>query len=77
MEKYKENCARITVGRSFNIANCFTLECSSYGYIQSKSAEGGRGTVQFKEADLIEFGKSLAESILEYQLIMERDAKVK
>jgi len=33
--------------------------------------------VQFKEADLIEFGKNLAESVLEYTLLMERDAKVR
>jgi hypothetical protein len=33
--------------------------------------------MQFKEADLIEFGKNLAESVLEYALVTERDAKVK
>lgn len=35
VDKYKESCARITVGRDFRIANCFTLECSSYGYIKA------------------------------------------
>jgi hypothetical protein len=46
MEKYKENCARIAIGRQFSIANCFTLECSSYGFIQKKSADGqSRGTI--------------------------------
>ena len=70
---YKESCARMAIGRQFSIANCFTLECSSFGYISKKEQR----TLQFKEADLIEFGKSLAESILEYQLVMERDAKVR
>lgn len=69
----KETCARVTIARQFNITNCFTLECSSYGYISKNS----RATVQFREADLIEFGKNLAESVLEYALVTERDAKVK
>jgi hypothetical protein len=69
----KETCARVTIGRQFNITNCFTLECSSYGYISKNS----RATIQFREADLIEFGKNLAESVLEYALVTERDAKVK
>jgi hypothetical protein len=69
----KETCARVTIGKQFNITNCFTLECSSYGFISKEN----RATVQFKEADLIEFGKNLAESVLEYALVTERDAKVK
>lgn len=72
-QRGKENCARVTIGKQFNITNCFTLECSSYGYISKNS----RATVQFREADLIEFGKNLAESVLEYALVTERDAKVK
>lgn len=71
LEKYKESCARMAIGRQFGLANCFTLECSAHGYINKA------GTVQFKEADLIEFGKNLAESVLEYTLLMERDAKVR
>jgi hypothetical protein len=72
-DAYKDNCARMMIARQFNIANCFTLECSSFGYISKKEQR----TVQFKEADLIEFGKSLAECVLEYQLLMERDAKIR
>lgn len=33
--------------------------------------------MQFKEADLIEFGKNMVECILEYCLIMEREQKIK
>ncbi len=72
-EKYKENCARITINKQFNIAHCFTLECSAYGYYSRET----RSTTQFKEADLIEFGKNIAESVLEQALLMERDEKIK
>lgn len=71
-EKYKQSCSRITIGRLYNIVNCFTLECSSYGYINQE-----RQTLQFSEIDLIEFGKNLGESILEYCLVMEEDKKIK
>ena len=33
-DKYKENCARITVEKLYNIVNCFTVECSAYGFIR-------------------------------------------
>ena len=71
-DKYKESCARITVSRDYKIANCFTLECSSYGYIKKD-----RTTQQFREIDLIEFGKSVCESVLEYMLILDKDRKFK
>jgi len=71
-ERYKESCARITMGKIFNVVNCFCLECSSFGFISKD-----RVTVQFGEKELIEFGRNLCESLLEYCLILEHDRKVK
>ena len=73
IERNKENTARVTIGKQFNIANCFTLECSSFGYFKKET----RATVQFKETDLIEFARCLCECILEYSLVMERDDKTR
>jgi len=73
VEKYKESCARLTINKQFHISNCFTLECSSFGYFRRET----RTTHQFKEADLIEFGKNIAEVVLEQALIVERDEKIK
>jgi hypothetical protein len=44
LEKYKEGCARIALWRDFNITNCFTIECSAYGYINKE-----RDTVSYTE----------------------------
>ena len=72
-EKYKETCARLTINKQFHIPNCYTLECSAFGYFSRES----RSSIQFKEADLIEFGKNIAEAVLEQALIVERDEKIK
>mmetsp|Transcript_35080 Transcript_35080/g.34102 ORF Transcript_35080/g.34102 Transcript_35080/m.34102 type:complete len:437 (+) Transcript_35080:907-2217(+) len=72
VDKYKEHCARITIGKVYNLVNSFTLECSSYGYLTKD-----RLTLQWKELDFIEFGKSICECMLEYYLLMERDKQLK
>jgi len=33
IEKYKENCARIAIWRDFGVTNCFTIETSSFGFL--------------------------------------------
>ena len=47
VEKYKENCARISIWKDFGIVNCFTIEASQYGYLNKH-----RETVEFQPEKL-------------------------
>ena len=58
-EAYKKNCARLAVFRDFNIFHSYTIESSCWGYSIPYSDD----TVQWKESDLIKFGKHLAQGI--------------
>ena len=64
VEKYKENCARIAIWRDINITNCFTIESSSFGFINKD-----RETVHLLTGLLQEFGECVVQSIFEYNLI--------
>jgi hypothetical protein len=64
IEKYKENCARIAIWRDFNILHCFTVETSSYGFLNKD-----RETIHFTSGLLQEFGECIIESLLELSLI--------
>jgi hypothetical protein len=72
VEKYKENCARIAIWRDFNITNCFTIESSSFGFINKD-----RETVHLLTGLLQEFGECVVQSIFEYNLIQEEDRRMK
>ena len=45
--------------RDFNFEFSYTIEISSWGYIDKRSNH----TIQFKDGDLIKFGKDLAKGI--------------
>ena len=64
MEKYKEGCARLAIWKEFHISKCYTIECSSLGFLTKE-----RETLQFTENYLNEFGIKLAHSIFEYIMI--------
>ena len=72
VEKYKENCARIAMWRDFDLTNVFTIETSSFGFLNKE-----RETVHFNTGLLEEFGECLASSLFEFQLIQEEDRKMK
>ena len=72
IEKYKENCARIAIWRDFNITNCFTIESSSFGFINKD-----RETINLSTGLLQEFGECVIHSIFEYNLIQEEDRRMK
>jgi len=72
VEKYKENCARIAIWRDFNVTNCFTIETSSFGFLNKD-----RDTIQFNTGLLQEFGECMVHSIFEFNLIQEEDRKIK
>ena len=63
-QKYKENCARLSIWRDFNITNCFTIENSSFGFLNKE-----RETLPFTTYTLQDFGEYLTNSIFEYCLI--------
>jgi len=72
VEKYKENCARIAIWRDFDITNVFTVETSSFGFLNKE-----RETVHFNTGLLQEFGECMVHSIFEFNLIQEEDRKMK
>jgi hypothetical protein len=72
LEKYKLNCARIALWRDFAITNVFTIETSSYGYINNN-----RDTIPFTPSLLEEFGKTFGRSLLEYCLILDENMQLK
>jgi hypothetical protein len=72
VEKYKESCARLAIWRDFNITNTFTVEASSFGFLNKQ-----RETIHFDTGLLQEFGECLVHSIFEFNLIQEEDRKMK
>ena len=54
-EKYKKNCARLSMVRDHNIVNSFTIEASCYGY----EIKGTEEVEQFREDHFLKFGEHL------------------
>jgi hypothetical protein len=52
-EKGKRNCARLAFVRDYKVEYSYTIEASSYAYVESKSNQ----TFQLYEHDLLMFGK--------------------
>ena len=71
-EKYKENWARLSLWRGFNIQISLTIESSFHGFLDEN-----RDTRVFNEANLQHFGQKFCQSILEYSLILEENHKQK
>lgn len=63
-EKYKENCARLAIWRDYNITHTFTIETSSFGFLNRN-----RETIHFNTGLLQEFGECIVHSIFEFNLI--------
>ena len=68
IEKYKEGCARIALWKEFNIQNCFTLECSAFGYINKE-----RETIPYSESIMNDLAENIGSSLLELIIILEED----
>ena len=70
-EKYKKNCARLGIYRDFDLNHSFTIESSCWGYTDPQTD----ATLQFREIELLYFGKHLAESIARHFhiLVSEQD----
>ena len=71
-EKYKENCARLSLWRGFDISISLTIESSFHGFLNDE-----RETKIFTESNLQFFGQKFCQSILEYSLILEENHKQK
>lgn len=61
-EKYKENCARLAIWKDFNITYTFTIETSSFAFLN-------RDTIHFNTGLLQEFGECMVHSLFEFNLI--------
>lgn len=51
-EKYKENCARLAIWKDFDVTHTFTIETSTFGFLNKR-----RETVAFNTGLLQEFGE--------------------
>ena len=58
-ERYKKNCARLSVHRDFNLNASYTIESSCYAY----EIKGTDDVEQFKEYHFLKFGEHLAFGI--------------
>ena len=58
-EKSKKHCARLAFFRDLKIDQSFTIEISSYGYLDKVNNK----TVQLQEKDLFIFGKHIIQGI--------------
>eukprot|EP00347_Sterkiella_histriomuscorum_P016106 403354471 len=70
-EDYKENCARMFIERQFGIQFSYCLECSCQGFMSK-----ARQIIDFDEKNLTDFGKSFAESLLQFGNLLEDQAKI-
>ena len=64
----KQGCARLALQKDFHIDNCYTIECSALGFLNSD-----RVTVPFTSEKLEEFGVCLANALSECVMIREED----
>jgi len=68
VEAAKTRCARVVFNRDFNILNCFTLEASMFGYVDSQ-----RCTKELTMDDYISFGVKMAQTLKEYCDLIDDD----
>lgn len=68
IEKSKRRAARLVLWKEFGITNCFTLEASFHGFINSD-----RKTLEFSHSSMEFIGRELSEVLHEYLLILGED----
>ncbi|CDW80274.1 zinc carboxypeptidase family protein [Stylonychia lemnae] len=67
-DKNKKNCARLSFYRDWKIDMSYTIEASSYGYIDKQN----NTVVQLKPSDLIEFGKHILIALASLNQLEEK-----
>jgi len=72
IEKSKLKTARVVLFKEFGIMNCFTLEASFHGFIDSD-----RCTTELTTETLKEMGHILGTSLFDYVLLTEEDDRQK
>jgi len=72
IEKSKIKTARVVLFKEFGIMNCFTLEASFHGFIDSD-----RSTTEFTTESLEGMGATLANSMNEYADLVDEDERQK
>ena len=72
IEKSKIKTARVVLFREFGIMNCFTLEASFHGFIDTD-----RSTTELTTESLEEMGSVLGLTMSDYMNLVEEDERQK
>lgn len=70
-EASKQRAARLVISRQFGLANCYTVETSSFGYLTEE-----RKTKGFEEDSLKETGEKIGKGLAQYIVMMDFEAKM-
>ena len=71
-EKYKQRAARIVLAKELSIFNCFTFEASFHGYFDRDNVNH-----EFTPKAYERMGEALVNSLFEYVMILEEEARRK